>query len=84
MGNACMLTTIDNPFNPFKEYVKWHLYDETRGHNCASLVAMFANVSDDLTDEENNMEIERAIDQIIASDLTGIYKKIEDTSPHKP
>ena len=79
MGNACALTTVDNPFNPFTQYAQWHLYDESNHHDCASLLARFANISDAMTDEENNMEIERAIDEIIASDLTGLYKKLEYT-----
>ena len=32
----CALTTIDNPFNPFEQFVPWFLFDEETGeHSCA-------------------------------------------------
>ena len=35
-----------------------------------------ARTSDQLSDEENNQEIERAIDEIIKYDVTNIYRKV--------
>ena len=45
-----------------------------------------ARTSDQLSDEENNKEVERAIDEIIRYDFQNIYRKItskSETNEHK-
>ena len=32
----CMLTTFDNPYNPFDDFTKWWLWDVTHGYNSVS------------------------------------------------
>lgn len=71
-----MLTTIDNPFNPFTHYDEWLMYDLDNGHYSGSRLARFARTSDQLSDDENEDEIERAIDEIIKYDFTNTYKKV--------
>lgn len=71
------LSTFDNPFNPFDEFIPWLLFDKEKGYNSCELLARFARTSEQLTEEENNEEIERAIDEIIKYDVTNIYKKVE-------
>lgn len=73
-----MLTTIDNPFNPFKDFKNWFAFDVEKGYNSSSYLARIAKTSDALTDEENDIEIERAIDEIIAMDFLKIYKKVKE------
>ena len=70
------LTTIDNPFNPFDDFEHWFLYDVERGYDSCSLLGRMARTSDSFTDEENNAEIERAIDSIIKNDFMNVYKKV--------
>ena len=72
-----MLTTIDNPYNPFDNFKAWYLFDVQNGYNCCSYVARIAKTSDEFTDFENNQEIERAIDEIIEHDFMNIYVKIK-------
>lgn len=69
------LTTIDNPYNPFTQFSDWLMYDNLKGYGTCSYLARIAKVSDQLSDEENNEEIERAIDEIISNDFIGIYEK---------
>jgi len=69
------LTTIDNPYNPFTQFSDWLMYDNAHGYGSCSYLARIARVSDQLSDQENNDEIERAIDEIIANDFIGIYEK---------
>lgn len=77
-----MLTTFDNPFDPFEEFNKWFLFDCEKGYNSCAYLARIAHTSDQFTDEENYEEIERAIDEIISLDFMNIYKKVtqEETS----
>lgn len=76
MVSNCALTTVDNPFNPFDDFNQWFMFDIEKGYNCCGLLARMANYSDDLTDSEEELETERAIDKIIKLDLTDKYKKV--------
>lgn len=73
---SVMLTTIDNPYNPFKDFDKWFLYDVEHGYNSCQYLDRIAKTSDNLTDYENFLEIERAIDEIIKYDFMKIRKKV--------
>ena len=76
MERRCALTTIDNPFNPFEQFTSWFLFDEEKGYHSSAYLGRIARTSDQLSDEENNQEIERAIDEIIKYDFTNIYRKV--------
>lgn len=77
MESRCMLTTFDNPFNPFTQFASWFLYDVEKGYDSCSYLGRIAKTSDQLSDEENNIEVERAIDEIIKYDFRNIYKKVK-------
>lgn len=70
------LTTIDNPFDPFDEFDSWYRFDMDKGYNCCSYLDRIARTSDQMSEEENAMEIKRAIDEIIKYDFRGIYKRV--------
>lgn len=72
----CALTTFDNPFNPFSDFTQWFLYDEKKGYHSTAYLGRITRTSDQLSEEENDKETERAIDEIIKYDELGIYKKI--------
>lgn len=76
MKNSCMLTTFDNPFDPFDQFTSWFLFDTEKGYNSCSYLARIARTSDQFTEEENDKEVERAIDEIIKYDFRNIYKKV--------
>lgn len=74
---ACMLTTKDNPYNPFDNFDSWYRFDMDKGYSSCSYLDRIARTSDQLTDEENAEEIERAIDEIIKYDFQNIYRKVK-------
>ena len=76
MQDAYRLTTFDNPFDPFEQFTSWFLYDEEKGYHTCAYLGRIARTSDALTDEENELEIERAIDEIIQYDFRNVYKKV--------
>lgn len=80
MPNECMLTTVDNPFNPFEQFTSWLMFDKEMGYNSCERVARIAQFSDDMTDKEIEEENERAIDEIIKYDFTDTYKKVWQTT----
>lgn len=75
------LTTIDNPYSPFKDFDKWFLFDAEKGYNTCGRVARIANTSDELTEQENTRVINEAIDEIIKYDFMNIYKKVTKDDP---
>lgn len=77
MENEYMLTTFDNPFDPFEQFTSWFLFDVEKGYNTCSYLARIVRLSDDMSDKEVDDEIERAIDEIIKYDFLNIYKKIK-------
>ena len=76
MSNNCMLTTIDNPFDPFEQFTSWFLFDVEKGYNSCSRLARIAHFTDEMTQKEQDEENERAIDEIIEYDVMNIYKKV--------
>ena len=78
MASKCALTTVDNPYNPFEQFASWFLFDEEKGYHSSAYLGRIARTSDQLSDEENNQEIERAIDEIIKYDFTNTYRKVKE------
>ena len=78
MASKCALTTVDNPYNPFEQFTSWFLFDEEKGYQSCAYLGRIARTSDQLSDEENNQEIERAIDEIIKYDFTNTYRKVKE------
>ena len=76
MDTEVMLTTFDNPYDPFDQFDQWYMFDVDMKYNSSSRLARIAKTSDQLSDEENEREIERAIDEIIKYDFLNIYKKV--------
>lgn len=77
---ACMLTTIDNPYDPFEQFDAWFMFDRDKGYDSCSYLDRIAATSDQFSDAENEAEIERAIDEIIKYDFMNIYKKVKQNN----
>ena len=81
MPNDCMLTTFDNPYNPFSQFKNWFLFDVEKGYDSCGYLARIAHLADGMSEDEQNEEIEHAIDEIIALDFLGIYTKVYRNQP---
>ena len=77
MAKQCMLTTIDNPFNPFDDYNSWLSFDKEHNYNSSERLMRIAQITDEMSMIEEEKEIERAIDEIIKYDIMHIFQKIE-------
>lgn len=71
-----MLTTFDNPFNPFDQFDVWWKTDLLLGHDCCGLLAREANTSSVFSDEINDWLIKVAMDRIISREPL-LYKKVK-------
>lgn len=71
-----MLTTIDNPFNPFIQFDEWYAWDEAAGYHTSAYLARIVRTSDELSDADQDLAMELAIDEICRENILGIYKKV--------
>ena len=70
-----MLTTIDNPFDPFTQFDEWLAFDEDNGYYTCAYLARVTITSDELSEADEELAIEDAIDEIIKYNFLGLYKK---------
>lgn len=77
---ASMLTTIDNPFDPFTQFDEWYQYDEEKGYHTCQFLARISKASSDMSESDYERENERAIDEIVKFNVRGIDKKVTDNS----
>ena len=80
MATEYMITTIDNPFNPFEDFVRWFEWDHIAGYNSCERIARFMSDSPNLTNDEELLDNERAIDQVVKNDFTNLYRKVDAES----
>jgi hypothetical protein len=71
-----MLTTVDNPFNPFTHYDEWFAYDQFLGHHSNSLLARIARTSDELSEADQRLAIQSAINEIVTENVSGVHRKV--------
>lgn len=71
-----MLTTSDNPFDPFTQWYEWFVFDTAHGYHSASYLARVAKTSKELSEADQSLAIEQAIDEIVKEDLYGVFIKV--------
>jgi len=74
----CALSTFDNPYNPFEQFDSWFMFDMDKGYSSCCYLDRVARTSDQLSEKENDDEIERAIDEIMKYDFQNIYIKVKE------
>ena len=78
MDNVYMLTTLDNPFDPFTDFTAWHMFDCEKGHNTSSRIARIAQIDSEMSQVEIEAERNRAMDLIMKYDFEDKYIKVEE------
>jgi hypothetical protein len=71
-----MLTTVDNPYDPFTQWNEWYAFDARHGYHTPSFLARVVKSSDDLSDADQAVAIQFAIDEIVKENVLGIYRKV--------
>lgn len=75
-----MLTTVDNPFNPFTMYDEWYAYDVRMGYNTTSFLDRVAHQSYDISEPDQALVVQQAIDDIIRENVSGMWRKVSRNS----
>lgn len=71
-----MITTVDNPYNPFTQFDLWLMFDIDHKYSTPEKLARFSIDSNSLSESENEMLNEMAIDRMIEIDPLKMYKKV--------
>lgn len=73
-----MLSLATNPYDPFTQYDLWLKFDHEEGFDTAGLFARILSTSDAISDADQELAEEQAIDGIINNpSFKGLYKKLE-------
>lgn len=72
-----MLTTVDNPYDPFTQFDEWYAYDESKGYHTTSLLARITRTSHELSEPDQSLAIEQAIDEIVFENVSGMHRKVQ-------
>ncbi len=70
---AMLLSTSDNPYNPFGQFDEWYAYDEDHGYHTSQYVARLTFSGDALSDAENQRAINEAVRKIYQVNPKGLY-----------
>jgi hypothetical protein len=73
-----MLTTEDNPFNPWTQYDEWAAYDDAHGYGTLSLLGRIVRTSNDLSYAEEVQATNDAIEEILRMNVLGIFRKVPE------
>ena len=71
-----MLTTIDNPYDPFTQFDEWYRFDEQSGYHTTGLLARITISSTELSDADQSDAIESAIEEAVQLNVNGMYRKV--------
>jgi hypothetical protein len=73
-----MLTTDDNPYDPFTQWNQWYTYDETSGHHTTGLLARIVKTSHHLSDADQDKAIEDAMQEIVDLNASGLHRLVTE------
>lgn len=80
MSKQSMLTTVDNPYNPFTHWDEWYTWDEAHGYHTCGLLARFTITSHELSSTDEELAIDLAIQEILDINPFGVHKRIYSDS----
>lgn len=65
MAKAHMLSTSDNPWNPWTHFKEWLAHDMRAGHHSLAYLARITVSSDELSEADQDLAVEQAIEEIV-------------------
>lgn len=77
-----MISTSDNPFNPWTNFHEWYVWDETYGYHTCSRLARLCDYTDDLGDSEELQGYYDACEKLLMYNVPGNYIKVFEPDQH--
>lgn len=78
MPKRHMLTTIDNPWNPWTHFNEWNAWDQQAGYYTLAFQARVVRTGPGLSDADQDLAIELAIEEIIHENVSGMHKRVPE------
>lgn len=75
-----MLTTTDNPWNPFTHWDEWREYDESSGWHTLALLGRVVVSSDEMSEADQDVAVTDAINEIVRENVSGYHVKVTRNS----
>lgn len=72
----CIVTTMDNIYNPFTQYDKWRSFDREHHYYTEEWIATCSKASPNLEADDYNEETSNAIDRLLWINPYGIFIKV--------
>lgn len=71
-----MLSTSDNPYNPWTEFDQWKTWDEQSEYYTLSYLARVCRSSHELSELDEALAVDIAIQEILDFNITGNYIRV--------
>lgn len=65
MSKEIMITTADNPYDPFTQLDQWIMFDKLKGYHTPERLAKVAFSSEQLSDQEIYETVEAGIERLM-------------------
>ena len=70
---ARMLSTSDNPWNPWTDFKAWLSWDMEAGYFTLGYLDRIAVSSHEISQADQDLAVEQAIDEILRLNINGMY-----------
>lgn len=79
MSESYMVTTADNPYNPFTQFDQWNALDKLFGYHTLSYLCRIYTGSNELSEEDQTRLWNEAVDEVVQMNLTGNYVRVTES-----
>ena len=71
-----MVTTVDNPYDPFSDFKRWYSFDTAKGYNTVALLGRLVKTSSDHSEADQIEAQNLAVNEIVELNVTGLYRRV--------
>jgi hypothetical protein len=70
-----MLTTVDNPYNPFDQFENWLMFDKEKGYDTCERLMRVADqyLFEGMSQQEYDAAVDRAMMDLIDIDILNVF-----------
>ena len=81
--SAYMITTIDNEWNPFTNFLEWFARDRQLGYNTCQWIDAYTKTSSELDDETIEADVDNGVSDFLSLNPFGMHYKVYEEEADK-